>query len=219
MDCKDISLSAQLDRMYRSQGKLDLTLLPAPYGGNLRNADVVILFLNPGLSIVDHYAEGWHKAYVRAHWRAIRQEPSDNIFLWLNTQFCWHGGFQYWEGKLRRTVEVIASKKYERSYQEALKSVAQRLAVVQLLPYHSQNFSSHKLITQLPSCDAAKKYARGELAPAAKRKEKTIIVLRRADDWGLERSANVAIYDTGHRAAGLGPDTLGGRAILRCFGL
>jgi hypothetical protein len=111
---------------------------------------------------------------------------------------------------------LIAKKKFGGRYLDALRDVSRRLAHVELVPYHAPSFNAHRLINDLPSVDAAKRFAKETLIEAANRGEKTIIVTRQKDGWGLSAAArSLIVYEGGlRRGASLGPSTPGGRAIL-----
>ena len=207
--------------------RLHLSLFPFPYCGNLASAKIVILLLNPGVSYTDYYAE----THVRACRRRLElnlRQSFDGIefpFLWLDPEFCWHGGFTWWEKKLRKVIRKIAEKKFENRYRDALCHLSKRLACVELVPYHSPSFRGHALIDELPSVKAAKQFVSDVLVRAAKRGEKTIIVTRQNTAWGLparmtKNLKNLVIYEGGQtRGASLGPRTAGGQAILRHCGV
>jgi hypothetical protein len=133
--------------------RLHLSLLPFPYGGDLRAADIVVLLLNPGFGFTDYYAETRMPQCRRRLERTLAQdfEGIDFPFIWLDLEYCWHGGFGYWEGKLREVITVIAKEKFGGNYLDALRDVSKRLACVELVPYHSSSFNAHQLIAKLPS--------------------------------------------------------------------
>lgn len=64
-------------------------------------------------------------------------------------------------------------------------------------------------------------YARGPLAGAASRDEKTVIIARQEGAWGLPaHTPNVIVYKGSEtRGANLGPNTKGGKAILARYGI
>src|SRR5262249_15624444 len=115
---------------------LHLGLIPVPSFGPLNSARVFILMLNPGLHPGDYFAEAESQACREA---LIANLERESAFLWLNPSFAWHPGFQYWHGKFRGIVAELAST-WTVPYQEALNRVARRIAVLQLLPYHSPHF-------------------------------------------------------------------------------
>jgi hypothetical protein len=203
--------------------RLHLSLLPIPYGGALRSADIVILLLNPGFSFTDYYAETNAPEYRRRLEQTLSQdfEGVDFPFVWLDPQYCWHSGFGWWEGKLRDVITVIARERFGGRYLDALRDVSKRLAHIELVPYHSPAFAAHSLLKHLPSAQAVKRFAQGALVEAANNGDKTIIVTRQAASWELPGGTrNLVVYEGGlTRGASLGRRTPGGRAILNRYGI
>ncbi len=206
-----------------SDHRFHLSLLPVPYGGDLARADIVILLLNPGFSYIDYYAETRVPAFRRRLEKNLAQEFAgvEFPFLWLDPEFCWHSGFIWWEKKLRRLIEKIAEGKFSGRYLYALRDLSSRLAIVELVPYHSLSFQGHALIDCLPSVAQARCYVHDVLLPATKTGVKTVIVTRQKDAWGLkDRGEHLEIYSGGQtRGASLGPGTPGGGAILKRYGI
>lgn len=199
--------------------RLDLSLAPLPFCGNIRSPKVVVLMLNPGLSYVDYFAELSHPDFKNVLDKNIRGEYLDSEqfpFFWLNPNFCWHSGFKYWEEKLRNVIRKIADQLFVGSYFRALEFVSKHLALLELVPYHSTKFSSHTLIDQLESAKQARKFLHSYLIPRALAGETTIIATRQVKVWDLpENNQNIITYDAFQaRGANLGPDTAGGKAIL-----
>src|SRR5262245_22036631 len=52
--------------------RLELSLIPQPFFGNIDPAPVVILTLNPGLSPIDYYSERFVEGYRRALVKNLR---------------------------------------------------------------------------------------------------------------------------------------------------
>ncbi len=94
----------------RYDHRLNLNLLPVPYSGDLRTAEIVVLLLNPGFTLADYWGE-FEIPKLRQRLVATLQQStakSEFPFMWLDPEFCWHGGFIWWEKKLRDVVRVIA---------------------------------------------------------------------------------------------------------------
>lgn len=73
--------------------------------------------------------------------------------------------------------------------------MSNRLASLELIPYHSSSFNAHRLIKDLRSVRAATQFAREML----KENKKTIIVTRQVKSWGLPGdNRNLIIYEGGH---------------------
>ncbi len=204
--------------------RFHLSLLPVPYIGNLIKADIFILLLNPGFDFIDYFAE-WRMAEFKSSLeKNLRQDfGSANFpFLYLNPEFCWHGGFTWWEQKFRDVATKIAEEKFRGRYLDAIRDLAHRVAAIELIPYHSISFRQHSLISLLQSSRRAQEFARNTLVPRAHEGSTTIIVTRQHKEWGIESRTgrNIVIYTGGlTRGASLGRKTLGGKAILARYGI
>jgi hypothetical protein len=208
--------------------QLHLSLLPVPYLGDLRRAEIVILLLNPGLSHTDYWGETKSPAFYEPFRRrledSLRQSFSGQRFpfLGLDPQLCWWSGFEWWEKKLHDVAFKISRTHFNGSYFKALRDLSSRVACVELVPYHSSSFGAHSLIKKLPSAQMAVRFVQESLVQDAVAKKRTLIVTRKIEDWGFKRGAksdgNLIIYEGGQRrGASLGVDTPGGRAILRHY--
>ncbi|WP_454632785.1 hypothetical protein [Bradyrhizobium cenepequi] len=206
------------DRFGRfDDNRFHMSLLPSPYGGDLDRADIYILMLNPGFSPADYY----HTAESRSRKiRMLRQSMNREKFPFvsLDPELCWRPGFVWWEKKLREVIGRIADAK-KLSYVEAMQDLSQRLAVVELVPYHSSSFRAAKVITQLASVNAARTYVRKSLLPRARSGDAVIIVTRKIKAWGI-KGRNVVLYENGEtRGASMGIRSRGGKAILKRYGI
>jgi hypothetical protein len=198
-----------------------LSLYPIPCSGNIRKADIFILLLNPGLGYTDLWGEQ-NVRVLRDRLKANLYQSFDGIefpFMWLDPEFCWHGGFAWWEKKLQKTILQLAEAHFRGSYYRAAKSLSKRLACLELIPYHSHSFGAHQLLSELPSAIAMKEFVKNTLVPDAVRGGKTLIATRKTKEWDLPQNKKcVIIYNGGQaRGASLGPKTLGGAAILRRY--
>lgn len=203
--------------------KFHLSLIPIPYAGNLEKADIIILLLNPGFSHTDYYGELEDTDYRKALENNLRQDFSktDFPFLWLNPEFCWHSGFVYWEKKFRGILKIIAKNKHNGSYFEALHDLSQRIAMIELVPYHSAKFSDNGLIKKLPSTTEAIQYVHKSIAPEALTGNKLLIVTRQKKSWQLDtKEPHIIVYEGSEtRSANLSPTSKGGKAILKHYNL
>jgi hypothetical protein len=200
--------------------RLHLSLLPQPYCGDLRTADIVILLLNPGFGFTDYYFETHEPKFRRRLEKTRAQDFSGTEFpfVFLDPEYCWHGGFQWWEEKLRDVATIIARKKFNGRYLDALRSMSKRVASLELIPYHSSSFNAHRLIKDLPSVHAAKQFAQETLTQ--NQEGKTIIVTRQVKSWELPEHRNLTTYEGSHtRGASLGAKSPGGQAILERYGI
>ena len=181
---------------------LHLGLLPQPYIGNITRASVFILMLNPGLHSGDYFAEENHSQFRQLVLRNIRQENTNDTypFIFLNPEFAWHPGFEYFHKRFDELAGKIKPK--VGSYQNALSLLAQNVACLELLPYHSKSFGSHSLIGKLPSTVAMLEFAREVLLGRAERDDVLVIVTRGVRYWKLPEQKNVILYKRGETRSG-----------------
>lgn len=192
-----------------SRTAFHLSLLPQPYHGDLDNAEILLLLINPGLSACDYHAEDHYPAFREDLIASIRQERRSHVFL--DPKWAWTSGFVWWEGKLRDVARVIASERFNGHYGRALADLARRVASIELVPYHSFNFGNSK---KLASADTARRFV------ASVDPSRTVIVTRSVADWGLPDAPHIIKYPSTHaRSASLGRKTIGGRAILERYGI
>ncbi len=204
--------------------RFHLSLLPVPYVGDLIKADIFILLLNPGFDFVDYFAEWRMTKFKKSLEKNLRQRfrQADFPFLYLNPEFCWHGGFTWWERKFRDVATRIAEERFRGRYLDAIRDLAHRVAAVELVPYHSISFREHRLLRLLPSSRHAREFARNTLVPRANKGNATIIITRQCKEWGMESltKRNIVCYTGGlTRGASLGRTTPGGKAILARYGI
>ena len=186
---------------------LHLSLLPQPYHGDLESAEVIVLLTNPGLHPSDYFAEDVDPEFRQSIIRTIRQEMRSHMFL--DPKWAWTSGFTWWEKKLRGVAQIVAREKFKGNYSRALADLARRVACLELVPYHSASYR--------PTADLASTKAVRRFAQEASR-DRTIVVTRAVKDWRISKGPNVISYDAKQaRGASLGPNSLGGRAILASY--
>jgi hypothetical protein len=195
-----------------------------PFAGNLTEAEIIILLLNPGFDLGEYWAETFSKPFRLRLEANLRQdfEGTRFPFFALDPEFCWHSAFSWWERKFRDILTLIARQKYNGRYAEALRDLANRVVAIELVAYHSARFSAWPLINELPSVKMAKRHVQEVLVPQAQAGKKLIIATRRGSDWGVSKiqHENVIVYRGGHtRGASLSSHSAGGRAILHRLGI
>lgn len=166
----------------RDDSKLHLELIPVPWVGDVRQASVFILSLNPGFDPLSYFSET-RQDLRDALLANVRQEKLDSEFpfMALNPRFVWYSGFTYWESRLRSLVDKIKQSKSWDS-NKALSLVAQEICVLQLVPYWSRNFDlPRSILSSLRSSSLVRDFAQQK----AKESNALIVVARRSRDWGL----------------------------------
>lgn len=202
--------------------KVHTGLIPIPYAGNILNAEIYILALNPGFAPYDYYAESNDAEFLNRRKNQLRQENLDKDYPWmdLNPKFCWHGGWEYWTSRFGDIITKLAKQK-RYSHKDALKELSNKIACLEYFPYHSKSFDiPPKIIRDMASTKLMKAFVDNFVVPKAKKDRATVIVTRHAKGWGLDKSKNIVIYDQADsRAAYLNSKSPGGKAIARKLGI
>lgn len=116
--------------------------------------------------------------------------------------------------KLRRLIGELARLR-SISIDEARALATNRIAVLQLVAYHSPKFGECGLIDRLPSAQLARRVAHSASA------NKLLVAPRATRHWGFsegDESSKLVVYPANLGAsASLGPESPGGRAMLRAL--
>lgn len=195
--------------------RLHLDLLPIPFVGDLKTASVFLLMLNPGFGPHDYFGEYTVPTYRSALLNNLRQTRG-NSFLFLDPQFSWHGGFNYWHTKLQNVIVTFA-KSAGISYGRAHEFVRSSIGVIELAPYHSVNFAvPDRVFNSLRSVQLARSFVHDELLLRAKSGDCLVVVTRAVKRWKLPVHRNVVVYTaTEARSAHLTAKSRGGSAVLK----
>jgi hypothetical protein len=186
--------------------------MPIPFLGRITSAPVVLLCLNPGLKPVDYFGE------YRFKLREIRRRNLTvaPVMPWLDPQLSWHSGFVYWHRKFGGLIDAVASTR-RWSRRKSLELVANRIAIIELVPYHSASFRlPRSLLGKLHSVRLARSFVHKVLLPRAKNGRVLLVCTRAAKRWGLGRGSGALLYNRPGEARGasLSPHSRGGKAIL-----
>jgi len=164
-------------------------LIPIPYIGDIKNAKIYILMLNPGFGILDYYAESKDKELKNSLIDNLHQKGLDPSypFIFLNPKFLWHGGGQYYENKFKWLIKEV---KDDKSYTQKLSYIAKKVAILQLVPYHSKSYHSKSYLPiKLESSKIMLDFVEKELVPKAK-DDKICIICPRGEKYWEEATDN-----------------------------
>jgi len=179
-------LENKKDLKNEAQPAFDLSILPSPYNGDLAQAKIFILMLNPGLSLTDYYIAPNEK-FKKESLAIINQDGMNQAFPFscLNPEYYYWAGFQYWHSKLAPLIQKIYQENSFPSYEEALSFVAKNIATVQYVAYHSRHFGSRqdRLSENLKSNKTELQDYVQELVKRAKAKEIILLVGRSIQRW------------------------------------
>ena len=195
----------------------DTGLVPYPYVGDIRAADVLVLMLNSNIGPTDakQEAEPYFADRLRGN---LKQDLGDceHPMLSLDPRLRGTGTYEYYNKRngLTKLVTELA-KRSGATERDARRELARRLAVVQLCPYRSTSGVPQAL---LGNALASVRLARMAITEALK--SKLVVVPRSARCWGFEygvREANLFTFKADQaRSASLQPGGAcgGGDAIL-----
>jgi hypothetical protein len=205
--------------------KLNLGLLPVPYSGDLENAKIYVLMINPGLGDLDYVAEEKFVDYRAALDQSRRQSnqllKSRYPMIFLDPQFSWTGGGQYWIKKLRNFIS-LQREAQNCSMADAMSHLSKRICCIEYLPYHSVKFKNGRFLHTLKSTCLIRGFILKDIVPRAKRGEVGIIV-RGQQYWQIpedrltgKEKENVVFMKGPHAiGAHLGIKTEAGKLIAR----
>ena len=206
----------------KNYGEIDSTkfhtgLLPVPYSGNILKAKIFILALNPGFSIRDYYEESYCRKIIRRRKQRLKDINSEKDFPWLslNPEFAWTGGYEYWTKKLKPVIKKLMET-HKVSYVDTLQLLSNKIAVLELVPYHSKSFGLPELkMDKLESVRLMRDFVKQDLLERSNKNGTIIIVTRKAKYWELLKRKNVIVYNKNQaRSASFGLNSKGGKAII-----
>jgi len=185
-------------RYWNDNGIFHTDLMPIPYIGNIQSAKIFLLTKNPGFSLSDYYSEHSSVAFEAEQKRNLLQNHSDSEFpfLFLNPNFLWHAGAEYWLNKLKDYI-IYVKEQRKVTYLEATSIVSKNVAVLELVPYHSVNFSQNHLLKKLNSVGQMKSFVNEYVIPKVYDNKACIVCARNTKDWDLPFHKNILIYQGG----------------------
>ena len=199
--------------------RFHLELLPQPFIGHLTTASVFLLLLNPGFSPGDYYAQQHAPAFAAAKKRNLAQQNGADPypFFYLDPQFAWTAGGQWWQARLRSVAdELVAQNRC--TLHRAYAHISRHTACLELFPYHSRAFTAPKV--ELESTRLVRQYVGQTLVPRALAGDAVLVATRQIKAWQAHWPAaafphpNIVAYSAGQaRGAHLSMQTPGGQAL------
>lgn len=144
-------------RMDAKRHGFRLDCLPAAFGGRLRDAPLVLLYLSPGFS--------------RADLAAVKTDGGRDYYV------------RRWQGYEPAATDWTRSRTKNRGPWE---KVRQKVAVLNIGAYHSISVQSYASLLALPSSRVSMEWAQGVLFPEAEAGRRIVICMRSAPYWGLD---------------------------------
>jgi len=185
---------------WATETPLHLGLCPLPFVGDVANARVYFLLLNPGLCELDYFAEYCKPDFAQRLRANLRQDfrGTEYPFFPLDPRFAWHSGSRYWQNKLAPVIKKLADQTGQ-THARVRKVVAQNVCAIELVPYHSVRDSVTGTVRRvLESARLARDYVHDVLIPEARSGSRLIVAMRSTKDWGIHTgSRNVRRFQGG----------------------
>jgi len=183
------------ENLFISNTKIHSGLIPVPYTGNLKSAQIFLLMINPGFHHNDYYSETIND-FKQALINNLRQENIDDNypFVYLNPKFCHTSGGEYWLRKFDNIIEKLKVTLPRSTYEEILKLISRNICSLELFPYHSKNFKIGK--KTLGNLESVKRI-KGFLKIKIENNKHGVILscLRRPKDWDIPSTAGKELKD------------------------
>ena len=158
---------ADKDVVERVPSKFAKDCLPIAFVGPLRTAPIVLLFLSPRYTEFDSK----HARSTAGH-NHYRRQRSGRAALPSRAEH--EPGYEWWSRVVRQfSVEP--------------KSVADKVAILNIGAYHSAKFHDWHMLTALPSSRVTLDWAQFVLFPQAEAGERVVVCLRSSRLWGLSK--------------------------------
>lgn len=151
------------NRMAPEQHGFRLDCLPGCFGGRLRDAPLVLLYLSPGFNAAD-IADAQTEEGIDFYFRRYKgyELPRDL-------------------GKAKSSWVTSRTKEFG-----AWEKVRDKIAVLNIGAYHSINVKSPAMLMALPSSRVSLNWAQHVLFPEAEAGKRIVICMRSAALWGLQ---------------------------------
>jgi hypothetical protein len=190
-------------------------LCPVPYSGDIINAKIYILMINPGFNIRNYYEEENNLKYNNLLQQILYQNLSniDYPILGFDPQFHWTGGGQYWIEKFNSIIKYLSKNN---DYIKVMNYLSKNIAILEMVPYHSKSYKlKDSIFKELTSPRMMLEFINNYVLDKVNSGKSCIISTRKTNYWNLPDHKNIIKYTGSEaRAAYLTIDSKGGRKIL-----
>ena len=225
--------------VHNPKNKLLYKDLPCePFVGDIENAKIYLVTLNPGAKKNEH--ENWeNKDLLKLRKNNIKQ-TNQYPFYYLDPILAKTGGGKYWKRKDRFGGLIEHFSSLVGGKENAMKLIATNVCDLELCPYHSEEWDekTNKIIGDLSSVKTMIDFLKDKVIPDVISGRKSLIVMRsvtkiskflrniefdcngkkiKFDDLDKEFPENIAFYRTKelYRFARLNENTPGGQIIRK----
>lgn len=193
----------------RKKSRLQAHLIPQPYVGDIRKADIVFCLLNPGFDFSNYISELPGTEFRRMKIANLHQEIDGfrYPFFEIDPVLAETGAFRWWWPKFEKMAEGLVAD--GREFGDAVETLARRVCCIEILPYHSKDGRAlgDTTIAKMQSSRLA------VAAVKAKAKEGSLVLLFRSySNWGLEADGDRIVRVNG-RSINVGKTTVAGKLI------
>ena len=186
-DLKNVQTKINFEKVELNKIKLLTNLIPVPFAGDVLNAKLYILTLNPGFTPGVYIDEHEDTKYIELAKQNLRLELK--TFKSLHEDAKNTEGYKYWskKGSIPNIVEEV-SRLSNTEYDESFKFTKDNLAVIESVAYHSTQFAQIKNKDKLLSMSSSqlnKKFVHDYVMKRVRKNEAMVFVWRGADFWDL----------------------------------
>ena len=221
-NCHEVEAHPDYDR----EKSIHFSLIPQPFNGDLLNAEVYVMTLNPGFDCSDYDANYRKRCYRQALLDNLKQDQPPDVlpFVFLDPKFHWHGGYRYWFSKLKAVIRKVSDNRGI-TFDEARCELGRKLAVIELFPYQSLKSAGLGLLPDnLHSSNLAREFVEDYVVERVRRGNAIAIVVRQVRRWNkalpndIGEDDGLIRYRRGEAmGAHITPRTRGGKAIIDWF--
>lgn len=181
VDARNLDEYIDSGHSHHDGSHLHVHLLPTPYLGNPKKADIFFILMNPGFSDDAYFALSNKQFQNRLRQNLNGNAGENYAFLYLDPRYCWTSGYQWWEQKLYRFGDVIAGNE-NLTHREGMQKLSQRICAIEMFPYASRALPWHgpnreNVLASIQSSLAAERAAKFAYKKALD--GKALVVLKR----------------------------------------
>jgi len=184
---KSDDINTRFKQIIRDESRVIRKLFASPFVGNINNAKVYILSLNPGFHSGDFIDEYQNPQYIDLLKRNLLGEV--NTFCFAEEISLGTGAYKYWSQKVRMIANKIAEAK-SLSIHEAFKITLSNICLIESFPYHSYRKPTFAF-DEIPSCIVAKKFVKDVVVKRAENDECLVCAWRMVNFWDLPDNVNI----------------------------
>ncbi|MBO4746228.1 MAG: hypothetical protein J5613_04140 [Alphaproteobacteria bacterium] len=180
--CNDKTLKGERDAY-----KLHAELLAEPFDGDIENAKIYIVSINPhaGNYLAEYTNNFYHPVLgPLLEDKIIKnryQQNKDYPFYYLDPKLIATGGGHWWRNQRLQGVIDVLKHDYDITDYEAAEFIAKNVFDLELCPYHSESWDSGskdaEIISTLPSVQVALDFVKNTIIPGVIDGSKKLIML------------------------------------------